>query len=259
VKGSQLRPERQFGQAGIELIGADNAAADAEVIALSAGALVDQGMKGVSVDLSLPALVPAIIGKDNNVKLREALDDKDVTAVRQLAGSSAGVLVALIEAAGPAARALDKLAKIDLPAGAAAQRTHLAEVVRIVHETVPDLALTVDPVENRGFEYHTGIAFTLFAKQASGELGRGGRYFADGEPATGATLFMDTVLDAMPPPEPAKRIYVPFGTTPAAAQALRGGGWITVAGLAPAKDAKAEAKRLGCGFVLAGGKPESAE
>ena len=34
VRGSQLRPERQFGQAGIELIGVDNAAADAEVIAL---------------------------------------------------------------------------------------------------------------------------------------------------------------------------------------------------------------------------------
>ncbi len=259
VKGSQLRPERQFGQAGIELIGADNAAADAEVIALSAGALVDQGMKGVSVDLSLPALVPAIIGKDNNVKLREALDDKDVTTVRQLAGASADILVALIEAAGPAARALEKLAKLNLPKEAAVQRAHLAEVVRIVHETVPDLAVTVDPVENRGFEYHTGIAFTLFAKQASGELGRGGRYFADGEPATGATLFMDTVLDAMPPPEPAKRVYVPTGTPAAKAQALRREGWITVAGLAAVKDAKAEAKRLGCGFVLTGDKPVSVE
>ncbi|HEY1720681.1 MAG TPA: ATP phosphoribosyltransferase regulatory subunit [Magnetospirillaceae bacterium] len=259
VRGSQLRPERQFGQAGIELIGADNAAADAEVIALSAGALVDQGMKGVSVDLSLPALVPLVIGKENNVKLREALDDKDAATVRQLAGATGDVLVALIEAAGPAERALEKLAKLDLPAGAAAQRAHLAEVVRLVHEAVPDLALTVDPVENRGFEYHTGIAFTLFSKQASGELGRGGRYFADGEPATGATLFMDTVLDAMPAPEPAKRLYVPVGTAAAKAQKLRTEGWITVAGLAAVKDVKAEAKRLGCGFVLSGDQPVSAE
>ncbi len=121
------------------------------------------------------------------------------------------MLVALIEAAGPAGRALEQLAEIALPTGAVAQRTHLAAVVRLVQEMAPDLALTVDPVENRGFEYHTGIAFTLFAKQATGELGRGGRYFADGEPATGATLFMDTVLDAMPGPEPARRIYVPIG------------------------------------------------
>ena len=251
IRGSQLRPERQFGQAGIELIGADNAAADAEVIALSAGALVEQGMKGVSVDLSLPALVPLVVGEASTA-LREALDHKDVAAVRAAAGAAGDTLVALIEAAGPAKRALERLAKLNLPAGAAAQRAHLAEVVRIVGETVPDLAMTVDPVENRGFEYHTGIAFTLFAKTASGELGRGGRYFADGEPATGATLFMDTVLDAMPAPEPAKRIYVPAGTAPSVAQKLRAEGWITVAGLAPVKDAKAEAKRLGCGSVWAG-------
>ena len=39
VRGSQLRPERQFTEAGIELIGADGAAADAEAIVLAAEAL----------------------------------------------------------------------------------------------------------------------------------------------------------------------------------------------------------------------------
>jgi ATP phosphoribosyltransferase regulatory subunit len=202
--------------------------------------------------LSLPALVPLVAGAAT-AELREALDHKDTAAVRDLAGPAAETLAALIEAAGPALRALDRLAKLDLPEGAAAQRAHLADVVRLVHEAEPGLALTVDPVENRGFEYHTGIAFTLFAKQASGELGRGGRYFAGGEPATGATLFMDTVLDAMPPPEAAKRVYVPLGTAPAQAQDLRDKGWITVAGLDPVGDAKAEAKRLGCGHVWIGG------
>ncbi|MBI2235657.1 MAG: ATP phosphoribosyltransferase regulatory subunit, partial [Magnetospirillum sp.] len=54
VKGSQLRPERQFAQAGIELIGSDSAAADAEVVALAGEALTELGVQGVSVDLSLP-------------------------------------------------------------------------------------------------------------------------------------------------------------------------------------------------------------
>ncbi len=258
VRGSQLRPERQFGQAGIELIGVDNAAADAEVIALSAGALMAQGMIGVSADLSLPALVSLIAGAAS-AGLRDALDHKDVAAVRQHAGPMAATLVALIEAAGPADRALERLARLDLPTGAAAQRTHLAEVVRLVGAAMPDLALTVDPVENRGFEYHTGIAFTLFARQVSGELGRGGRYFASGEPATGATLFMDTVLDAMPPPGPAQRVYVPVGTTAALSERLRREGWITVAGLVPAADARTEARRLGCKHFVAGDVVASAE
>jgi ATP phosphoribosyltransferase regulatory subunit len=254
VRGSQLRPERQFGQSGIELIGVDTAAADAEVIALSAGALMAQGMQGVSVDLSLPALVPLIVGQAS-AALREALDRKDVAAVRAEAGPAAETLVALIGAAGPADRALERMATLDLPQGAAAQRSNLAEVVRLVRQQMPDLVLTVDPVENRGFEYHTGIAFTVFAKHASGELGRGGRYFADGEPATGATLFMDTVLDAMPPPETARRLYVPLGTPAAVAQQLRGGieKWITVAGLSPVPDVKVEARRLGCGHALVAG------
>jgi ATP phosphoribosyltransferase regulatory subunit len=258
VRGSQLRPERQFGQSGIELIGADNAAAYAEVIALAAGALVAQGMMGVSVDLSLPALVPLIVGKPDET-LRAALDHKDVAAVRDRAGASAAVLTALIEAAGPADRALERLAKITLPKDAVAQRTHLAEVVRLVHGLMPDLALTVDPVENRGFEYHTGIAFTLFAKQASGELGRGGRYFAGGEPATGATLFMDTVLDAMPGPASPRRIYVPIGIANTIAQKLRDEGWITIAGLTQAADARAEARRLGCAHYVSGGAVASVE
>jgi ATP phosphoribosyltransferase regulatory subunit len=110
----------------------------------------------------------------------------------------------------------------------------------------------VDPVENRGFEYHTGIAFTLFGRNLSGELGRGGRYLAGGmEPAAGATVFMDSVLAALPGSNPPRRIFVPAGMPRPWAQALRAQGWVTVAGLVPVADDAAEAKRLGCGHVLA--------
>jgi ATP phosphoribosyltransferase regulatory subunit len=264
VRGSQLRPERQFGQSGIELIGVDNAAADAEVIALSAGALMAQGMSGVSVDLSLPALVPLIFSTVDGVALpeglREALDHKDVAAVRSVAKSEwiSDLLVALIEASGSAERALMQIERLDLPPGIAKERKRLSEVVGLVRDAIPDVTLTVDPVENRGFEYHTGISFTIFAKQSAAELGRGGSYFVGGnpitgEPATGATLFMDTVLDAMPGPEAPRRVYVPFGTRFADSERFREGGWITVAGLSPETDARAEARRLGCKhFVMSG-------
>jgi ATP phosphoribosyltransferase regulatory subunit len=121
----------------------------------------------------------------------------------------------------------------------------------------PTLVLTVDPVENRGFEYHTGVSFTFFARGVRGELGRGGRYRTGnggGEPATGFTLYTDTVLRAVPKPEPPARIYLPAGTVPALAARLRGDGWVTVAGLVPIEDAAAEARRLGCGHRLEGEK-----
>ena len=43
VRGDQLRPERQFHEVGVELIGTDRAEADSEVIALAAEALIAIG------------------------------------------------------------------------------------------------------------------------------------------------------------------------------------------------------------------------
>lgn len=254
VKGSQLRPERQFGQAGIELIGPDSAAADAEVAVLAAEALSELGVNGVSIDLSVPTLVPTMLAELNlnaEESLRGSLDHKDAAAVTAMGGPAAPLLSALLSSVGPADRALSILDGLDLPPAAAAIRARLAEVVALIRAAAPEIVLTVDPVENRGFEYHTGIAFTLFGRSLSGEVGRGGRYLAGGvEPATGASLFMDTVLAGLPGANPPRRVFVPAGTPRAWAQALRAQGWVTVAGLEAAADEAAEATRLGCGHRL---------
>jgi len=256
VKGSQLRADRQFAQAGAELIGSDSAAADAEILLLVAEALIDLGVPGVCVDLTLPTVVPALVerlalGGEERDALCAALDHKDSAAVAQIAGAQAAPLLALIAAAGPAGPALSALAALDLPEAAARERDRLARVVALVTEALPDLTLTVDPVETRSFEYHTGLAFTLFGRNLGAELGRGGRYRAGGaEAAVGATLFMDSVLAALSGPPPARRLYVPAGTPRAWAQALRAQGWVTISGLEEAADPAAEAKRLGCGDRL---------
>lgn len=265
VKGSQLRPERQFGQAGVELIGSDAPAADAEVVVLAAEALVHLGLAGVSVDLTLPTLVPALfadLGLDGRVQaeLREALDHKDTAAVSAIGGAAAPALEALIAAAGPADRALAALRAMTLPTAAAAARDRLAAVIDLVRADAPDLTLTVDPVEHRGFDYHTGVSFTIFARHAGAELGRGGRYLAGGEePATGVTLFMDTVQAALPAAQPPRRLYLPLGTARAEGLRLRAEGWMTVAGLDEVIDPRAEARRLGCGHAFVGGAVVLAE
>ena len=60
VKGSHLRPERQFGQAGAELIGAPSASADAEIALLAASALGVLGVADLTLDLTIPTLVPSL-------------------------------------------------------------------------------------------------------------------------------------------------------------------------------------------------------
>src|SRR6202030_119453 len=118
--------------------------------------------------------------------LRGALDHKDSAAVAALGGRAAELLNRLLASAGAA------MAALDLPPEAAAERARLASVVERLARVAPDLVLTIDPVENRGFEYHTGVSFTFFARSVRGELGRGGRYRTGdggGEPATGFTLY----------------------------------------------------------------------
>ncbi len=259
VKGGQLNPERQLGQVGAELIGSDDIAADVEVLTVAAEALDEVGMKNVSVDLTLPRLAPLLcsaLGLDGErtERVRAALDHKDAAAVAAVGGEAAMLLGKLLAAAGTAETTLKRLAGLKLPNEAAAELARLATVCQEVKVRAPALAMTIDPIENRGFEYHTGISFTFFARSVRGELGRGGRYRTGngaGEPATGFTIYTDLVIEALPNPTPMRRLFVPAGSDAALVRRLRGEGWITVAALRHGDD-EAEAKRLRCSHILAG-------
>ena len=263
VSGSQLRPERQFGQAGIELIGAEAPAADAEMVLLAAEALTDLGVAEPAIDLNLPTLVATVarsLGFDDAAvaRLRSVLDRKDEAGVRPIAGSHADLFLALLRAFGPAEQALGRLDAIALPQAARGELAHLAEAVALIRRRAPALALTLDPVEHRGFEYQSGISFIFFAAGARGELGRGGRYRTEaGESATGFTLYTDTLLRALPRPEPVRRVLVAPDAAPAETAKLREEGWVTVAALSEPADWEAEAHRLGCSHVLVGGKAKA--
>lgn len=263
VRGSQLRPERQLGQVGAELIGTASATADAEVVALAAEAVGELGIAGLSIDLTMPTLVPAVcrelaMDPATEAKVRTAIDRKDAAALERAGGAGRHILGGLLAASGPADRALSALGAMTLPEAAAGEVATLAEVVRLVRRAVPDLVLTVDPVENRGFEYHAGLSFTLFARGVHGELGRGGRYeigFGRDEPATGFTLYTDTLLRAAPRPQAARRVYVPIDAPADTARRLRAEGWVTIQALDDVEVA-AEAQRLGCSHRLAAdGRP----
>jgi ATP phosphoribosyltransferase regulatory subunit len=269
VSGSEIRPERQVGQVGAELIGAAGAAADVEVIAVAGEALAAIGVPHLSVDITLPTLVPAIaeaygISAARAAALRAALDHKDIAAVGATAGEAGELLGRLLVAAGPASAALSALERLDLPALAGAERVRLAAVLEGLRAAAPELKVTVDPVENRGFEYHTGISFTFYGGRGAtsgpvGDLGRGGRYEAGepllSEPATGFTLYTETILRTLPRPVTRRRLLLPFGVDAARSRTLRAGGWVTIAALQAAGDWHAEARRLGCDYVLEDGQP----
>jgi ATP phosphoribosyltransferase regulatory subunit len=253
VRGSQLRPARQFGQIGAELIGCALPSADAEVIIIAAQALLEAGIGGLSVDLNLPTMLPALLesfGTDepDAAALRAAVDHKDATALAALGGDAAPLLLALMRAAGPAPPALERLGTLEIPARLQGEIANLAETVARVGAVLPALALTIDPLENRGFEYHSGLSFTLFAREARSELGRGGRYEASGESSTGFTVYADAIIRAVATRPVRKRVYLPHDLPQQVGDGLRAEGWSTVAALGDTT-AVMEARRLGCTHI----------
>jgi len=268
VRGNQLRPERQFAQVGVELIGPDSVAADVEVIVLAAEGLNAAGIVEPTIDINSPALVAHVLagidlGEEAVQELRASLDRKDLGATEEVLrregiafSDSAKALCAMIETVGPAAEVVEELKSIDLPADARAEVIRLADVVDGVRAALPELSLTLDPVEYRGFEYQTGVSFTVFAEGVRGELARGGRYMTEaGEYATGVSLYMDSIMRALPDAESGSRLYLPAETAVAVGQGLRANGWVTVAGLQDVADIEEEARRLGCSHYLVGEDP----
>jgi ATP phosphoribosyltransferase regulatory subunit len=263
VKGSQLRPDRQFIQAGLELIGCDTPEADAEVIVVATRALAAIGVAEVCVDLTLPPMVPLILdaaglSEADKTEARHALDHKDAAEVAALPASVAPLLGRLLEICGPFDAAFPALAGLDLPPAAQFWADRLGAVAARLKELAPSLSLTIDMVENRGFEYHTGLCYTFFAQGWRNHLGRGGRYGgAEGqEPATGASLYLHSLLGILPKPKPPARVLVPLGVKDAALlEDLRGTGFVTVAAVAPCEDWMAEAVRLNCTHLLHNGRP----
>ncbi|MEX6725576.1 ATP phosphoribosyltransferase regulatory subunit [Parapedomonas caeni] len=253
IKGSQLRADRQFSQAGAELIGTDSAAAVAEVAGLAIKGLLDLGLEAVGVDFVLPDLIGRVgialgMTQAEIAAAAEALDAKDIATVAAL--PHATVFSALLKAAGevPSAKAL-LAATEGMPAIVGDRMGTLAELVAVL-PVDPRLSLTVDPGETRGFGYQTWIGFSLFAKGIRGEVGRGGAYVIrrpDGseEPAVGFSLYLDGLVEAGRGVEVRRRIMVPYGANSDVGTWLRAEGWATVAAL-EAGDIQAQAKDQRC-------------
>ncbi|TPW36340.1 ATP phosphoribosyltransferase regulatory subunit [Oecophyllibacter saccharovorans] len=258
--------DRQVPQVGLELIGPDLPAADAEVVAVGAEALDFLGIDGISFDLSIPALVWALLEEvpaAQRVPLVNALDRRDAAAVAQHAGAQAGLFLALIQAAGKADSALEKLEQLDLPEALAGHVQRLRASIEAIGKRVPGLKLTVDPADFRGWRYHTGICMTVFSTRSREELGRGGRYLAGNEPACGLTLRPQALLRVARLPVPRPRCLVPETLPQASRQALHEAGYATVSALAASESPGGEslseatrtlARKLCCSHVWQNGK-----
>ena len=253
ISGTQLFPQRQFCQVGCELVGSESEHADAEIVLLAARLLLELGVTGVSLDINLPRLIPNVLKAFDNPtadadELAGAIERRDLTRIRRMGHEVSAMIERLITIGGPVEQSLAELQAMNLPERVQNDLKHFERTLQLIRAEEPGLALTIDPIERRGFEYQTGLSFTIFA-QGAGELGRGGRYRIggkrDGEPATGFTLTTDNLLRAMPTLPPMVKVCIAPGTPVEAVRALQEQGYATVRAF-PEEALEECARRLGC-------------
>lgn len=189
TQGSPSRPTRQFGQVGVELIGVQPSEISG-LIELAISSLHNLGLTDLSLSLALPTFAQACLDSLNlspadAQALAQALDRKDEGKVRTLGGSQADELIDLMT--GQASQALASHPAL----------TDLRALAENLTAKFPDLHTTFEPFEQRGFAFQTGPCFALYAKNLSGEVGRGGAYMCGTDASFGFTLYRDSLLAAL--------------------------------------------------------------
>lgn len=253
---------RQLTQVGIEMIDCQSKFADIEVATVITDALTALGIKDLTIDLNLPALTSHIITQltpDPEVQeaLQEALQCKDSEAIHALGLPHADALIALTLPTTTIAPLRNYLNCFALDQHWQQLLSDLEDFTTTVRQMRPELHLSIDLLENRGFEYHSGISFSLFSKHHLHELGRGGRYLVDGDlnpiPSVGATVFMDELLELISPPVSRVKLLVPASLSCERLRDYHDQGYATLFAMAHANPGIEEAKQLGCTGVLKDG------
>ncbi|HBY95273.1 MAG: ATP phosphoribosyltransferase regulatory subunit [Ardenticatenaceae bacterium] len=223
----QAGRQREFWQAGAELIGAASADADAEMIALLVATLDEGlGLERFQINLGHMGFLRAILAETDVSPLewaliQRAIDRKNRRSLEHeltaagLDGPPADALLALPELwGGP--QVLDRADHLTPNREAA----HAIARLRAVYERLVAYGLgeriTLDLGEVRGMDYYTGVTFETFAPGSGYAIASGGRYddllaqFGAERPAVGFAVQLERAMlvleqeqgsEPVPPPD----------------------------------------------------------
>lgn len=248
IKGEGLQKRRQLVQAGIECIGAEDTLHLIEILRCALSGLEAVEVDDLVLDVTLPGLTHELLESFDAAErqeIQEAISQKDRHRIQATGHALSSILLALID--GITAEEIESLLP-KLPSMAA----KWLKKVNAFTEAFPNLTITLDPLEESGFGYYEGIAFSLFSTQLACEIGRGGHYRAhENLPAYGLTLYLTPLLEQRQSEDNTPRCYVMPQANEEICADLRKKGWYTLYGSArSAAEAKIEASAQGCQHLL---------
>jgi ATP phosphoribosyltransferase regulatory subunit len=209
----QAGRQREFYQAGLELIGAPGPEADAEMVAILIEALQRVGLRGFQINLGQMAFFRAIVAEldlssAQVEKLKGAINRKDEVGLRKslmewdIDDGHAAALGELPRLCG-GDEVLERAASLAPNAGARQAIENLSQVCDLLSAQGLVEHLVIDLGEARGMDYYTGITIEGFSPGLGFSICNGGRYdeligiYGCPLPAVGFGLGVDRILLAL--------------------------------------------------------------
>lgn len=240
---SQQRTARQFTQVGCEIIGWDHAQADIEIAVVALKSLAELDVGGLVLDINIPRLTRMVlddynIHADQRDALEQAVLNKDIDAIKSYDNKAAQIFETILgHTKGDADDTLSILEDLDVGEQIKTQIDDLRGIYDGLKEgldglNINDVSINIDVLENHGVDYHCGVSFAIFSSKSKGPLGRGGRYViqrderAPAESATGFTIYMDTLREAMDKAVIHDMLFVDRTVSWAQIEHLRAQGWV---------------------------------
>ena len=206
--------EREIFQVGVELIGIDSVAADAEMIALMSDCLEQLGLHDFKISLGHVGFFKALLAKsglsaEGQKRAEQAASRKDLPHLEEILLKEQVAKIrarAILETPGLYGKQ-EVLRRGRMLAGRDPHLRRpldrLTQVYELLTASGLQDRLLLDLGEFRGFDYYDGLVFEIFAKGLGCEIGGGGRYnhligrFGRDLPSTGFAFDVDRLFQSM--------------------------------------------------------------
>ena len=261
----KLSSDRQFKQAGVEIIGSKNLLADLEIINLTLDSLKKINFKKISLDVNVPIILEKIfddfkISSTKRISLRKLVAKKNIKEIYNFDVKLFNTLKEIIDSSGPLKKNIKKIQKIKLGSNAKKVLKDFMKICSfLIKKNYDEYKISVDLLDHRGFEYYTGITFSIFCLNSSKEVCRGGRYLTSKDKdAVGSTFFLNQFLQFKNVSESKKkRVLVSYNSMfDKSLSKLRKKGWVTIQNFDENIDKKI-AKLHNCKFIFKNNKIKS--
>ncbi|NLY33459.1 MAG: ATP phosphoribosyltransferase regulatory subunit [Alcaligenaceae bacterium] len=225
ARPSGLLSDRELLQIGAEIYGHVGFEADLQIIQLALESLEMAGVKKPRIDLNHPNVSRVLVDSVPSLSERAGeifslLNDKDVPSLKELLAGCRDVPQHIADALFLLPSLYGSVNVLDMAQEKLPDLPGIRQALQSLRELVNALdnaCVGIDLADVRGYDYHSGVSFAIFAPGWHDAIVRGGRYdnvgkvFGRARPATGFSLDLRKVSAGLSPAQPSKAIKAPWG------------------------------------------------